>query len=101
VAATGTRLNAGLAYLGAFRAIDVLAAFRCFGDTGPCHPTLRDFIISYPSITRLNASLTQRLSRQLEGFVSVDNLTNQQTYEGSNFLPLVGRTTTVGLRAGY
>lgn len=98
---TGTRLTAGVAYLGPFRRIDVLAAFRCFGDTGPCHPTLRDFIISYPSITRLNASVTQRLSRQLEGFVSVDNLTNQQTYEGSNFLPLIGRTTTVGLRASY
>jgi outer membrane receptor protein involved in Fe transport len=87
--------------MGSFRGIDVLSAFRCFGETGPCHPTLRDFIITYPSITRLNASITQRLSPQFEVFASVDNLTNQQTYEGSNFLPLIGRTTTVGLRASY
>ena len=96
-----TTLTAGVAYAGPFRAIDVVAAYRCFGGTGPCYPTLRGFVVQYPAISKLNASLTQQMARQLEGFISVDNLTNDQNYEGSSALPVVGRTTTVGLRVNY
>lgn len=97
----GTRLTAGVVHVGSFRRLDVAAAFRCFGGTGPCPPTLRGFVVPYPSITKVNASVTHRLAQELEGFLSVENLTNQETYEGSNALPLMGRTTTVGLRVNY
>ena len=96
-----TTFVAGVTYVGSFQGLDVLALYRCFGETGPCQPTLRDFNINYPALTRLNASISQRLTQQLEGFVSVENLTNDQEYEGSNSLPAVGRTTTVGLRVDY
>jgi TonB-dependent SusC/RagA subfamily outer membrane receptor len=98
---TGTRVTAGVVHVGSFRGIDVAALYRCFGGTGPCQPTLRDFVVSYPSISKVNASVTQQLAEQLEGFLSVDNLTNQQSYEGSNFLPLLGRITRVGFRVKY
>ncbi|MGH7508976.1 MAG: TonB-dependent receptor [Gemmatimonadales bacterium] len=96
-----TRVTAGLAYVGSYRRLDVIALFSCFGGTGPCRPTVRDYVVSYPSITRVNALVTQRLTPQLQVFLGADNLTNQETYEGSNFLPVVGRTTTVGLRIDY
>jgi outer membrane receptor protein involved in Fe transport len=97
----GTGITAGLAYVGSYRRLDVIALFSCFGGTGPCRPTTRDYVVPYPSITRLNALVTQRLTQQLQAFLAADNLTNEETYEGSNFLPVVGRTTTVGLRIEY
>jgi outer membrane receptor protein involved in Fe transport len=97
----GTTLTAGVTYVGRFRQTDNLAKFRCFGGTGPCQSTSRDYVVNYPSFAKVNATFTQRLNRQLEAFVSVDNLTNNEAYEGLNSFPVIGRSTMVGLHASY
>lgn len=97
----GTTMTAGITYVGSYRQSDLLAQFRCFGGTGSCQPTSRDYIVIYPSFTKVNATLTQRLTRYLEGFVSVDNLTNNEVFEVLNTVPVMGRMTMVGLHASY
>jgi hypothetical protein len=38
-----------------------------------------------------------QLSSHLEAFLSIDNLTNNEKYEGTNTAPVIGRTTAVGI----
>jgi outer membrane receptor protein involved in Fe transport len=103
----GTALVAGLTYVGRNRYYDILELNRCLGGTGPCPDsflssgTTRDFIVEYPGFAKFNASLTQRLTRELEGFISVDNLTNNESYEAGTLSPVLGRLTMVGLQVSY
>ncbi len=92
----GTTLTAGLTYVGSFRRADVIAQFRCFGGTGPCHETPRDYIVTYPGFERVNVSLSQSILPQLSGLISVSNLTHNLAYDGDNGQPVMGRTTMVG-----
>ena len=57
-----------------------------------------DFTVRYPGFVKLNLTVSQRLTRQLLGFLQVDNLTNSNAFEFNNVLPVMGRITTVGLR---
>jgi outer membrane receptor protein involved in Fe transport len=104
---TGTSVTAGLTYVGSVRQLDALALIRCFGGTEPCPESFlttfstRDFLIDYPDFAKLNAAITQRISRQLEGFVSVENLTNNTAYEGTNTIAVMGRITMAGMRASF
>jgi iron complex outermembrane recepter protein len=98
---TGTSVGAGVTYVGSWNYYDNLAQFRCFGHTGPCPPSNRDYIISYPGFVRLNASISQRIGRILSGYVSVTNLTNNERFEVFNGTPVMGRITTVGLELQY
>jgi len=95
----GTTLTAGMTYVGSFSNLDAIVVFRCLGGTGPCPAT--GFNRSYPGFAKFNAALTQRLTRTLEGFVSVDNLTNNEAYELNNLNPIIGRVTMVGLHITY
>lgn len=88
----------GLTYVGSWNYYDFLAEFRCFAGTGPCPPTSRDFIVHYPGFAKLNATVSQDITHDLSGFLSVDNLTNNQAHEFFNGIPVMGRITTVGLR---
>jgi hypothetical protein len=103
----GTALTAGVTYVGSYRNYDFLAVNRCLGGTGPCPEsflnsgTTRAFIIDYPDFAKLNAALSQRITQQLETFVSIDNLTNTQADEGSTLEPRQGRLTMVGLHVTY
>ena len=97
----GTTLTGGLTYVGSYRNIDNIAQLRCFGGTGPCQPTTRDYVVDFPGFAKVNATLTQRLTRKVDGFVSVENLTNNQAFEGGNIIPVMGRITMVGLHAAY
>jgi outer membrane receptor protein involved in Fe transport len=102
----GTTLTGGLTYVGSWTEYDFLGYYRCLGGTGSCrnpapHPIDRSWVIAYPGFVKLNATLTQQVTRQLSGFLSVDNLTNNQAYEFYNFNPVMGRITTVGLRVQY
>ena len=96
-----TTVSAGLTYVGSWTNYDWLAQSRCFGGTGPCLPTSRDYIVAYPSLVRLNASVFQQITQQVSGFVSADNLTNDKGYEMDNFGPVMGRVTTVGVKWQY
>jgi iron complex outermembrane receptor protein len=94
---TGLAVSAGIAYIGSSEETDVVAQFRCLGGTGPCPPDF-DFTVRYPGFVKLNLTVSQRLTRQLLGFLQVDNLTNSTAFEFNNVLPVMGRITTVGLR---
>ena len=98
---TGTAITAGFAYVGSWTNVDLLAQFRCFGGTGPCQSNDRDYLVAYPGFVKVNASVTQKITRFASGFVSVDNLTNNQAHEFNNFNPVLGRLTTVGFRFRY
>lgn len=97
----GTTLTGGLTYVGSFRQYDELALFSCFGGTGPCQPTTRDYIIDFPGFVKIGASLSQRLTSRIQGFVSAQNLTGKEAYEGSNTVAVMGRMTSVGLQLRY
>jgi outer membrane receptor protein involved in Fe transport len=92
---TGT---VGVTYVGSWNYYDLLAQFRCLGGTGPCPSTSRGFIVRYPGFAKANVTISQEITRVLSGFLSVDNLTNNQAHEFFNAIPVMGRTTTVGLK---
>jgi hypothetical protein len=54
-------------------------------------------MIEYPGFERVTLSVTQRIARQLDGLLTVNNLTNNTAFEGNNLLPVMGRTTMLGL----
>ncbi len=105
----GTTFNAGVTYLGSFRNTDVLGELRCLATlASPECPesflstfSFRDFIVSYPGFAKFNASIAQRVRSNVEIFLSVDNLTNNKSFEFDNSVPVVGRTTMLGLEMTY
>jgi outer membrane receptor protein involved in Fe transport len=98
---TGTTVAAGLTHVGSWNNYDYVAEFRCFGGTGPCQPSNRDYIVGYPGFTKVNATVSQRIRPLISGFVSVDNLTNNEADEVDNLSPVMGRITTVGFQFQY
>ena len=96
----GTAISTTLTYIGNLRSGDALGFFRCIGGTGPCPPD-SEFSVEYPSLTKLNVVCTQRVSQDLEGYLAVDNLTNNESYEGDNINPVTGRLTMAGLKATF
>jgi outer membrane receptor protein involved in Fe transport len=96
-----TALSAGLTYVGSWNNYNYVAFYSCFGGKGPCQPTSRGYIGAYPGFIKLNAGMSQQITRFASGFVSVDNLTNNQAFEASDLAPVIGRITTVGLQLRY
>ncbi len=95
-----TTVTAAVTYVGSRPGTDLLALFRCYGITGPCRPTLRDYVITFPGLVKFSLAATQGLTRQLEAILSVDNITNNLSFEGSgNSVTVNGRTIMVGVRA--
>jgi outer membrane receptor protein involved in Fe transport len=105
----GMTLTTGATYVGSYRQYALLPLYRCLASftTAACPAsflstfTLRDFIRPYPAFTKLNAAITQRVARQLEAFISVDNLTDSYAYEGSDISPVIGRTVMFGVHVTY
>jgi len=106
---TGTSLTLGLTYVGSLRNTDTLGEVRCLATfSQPACPasflttfSTRDFIVNYPGFAKLNASVSHRFNRRLEAFLSVDNLTNNESFEFYNASPVVGRTTMLGVELTY
>jgi outer membrane receptor protein involved in Fe transport len=96
-----TTIAANLTYVGSWNYYDIVSEYRCLGGTGPCRSTPRDYIIAYPSFVKLNATISRQFNRLVTGFISIDNLTNNEASELYNFVPPVGRTTTAGLRLKF
>jgi outer membrane receptor protein involved in Fe transport len=96
-----TTLAAGLTYVGSWTYYDYFPLLSCIAGTGPCAPNFRDYLITYPAFVKVNATVTQQITRQVSGFVSVDNLTNQQAFEIGNFSPIMGRITTAGFKVHF
>jgi outer membrane receptor protein involved in Fe transport len=97
----GTNVGLGVTYVGSWSYYDLLAEYRCFGGTGPCQPTFRDYITAYPGFVRANATVSQEITPLVSGFVSVENLTNNQAFELVNSTPAFGRISVVGFRLRY
>jgi outer membrane receptor protein involved in Fe transport len=98
--AGGTTLTAGLTYVGSYRRYDGLASIRCSGGTGPCRAR-RDYFVAYPGFAKLNATVSQRFTREIEGFLTVDNLTNNQEKESYTLVGVIGRVTMAGFHVTY
>jgi outer membrane receptor protein involved in Fe transport len=96
-----TSIAAGLTYVGTFSQYDLLAEYVCFTGGGPCAPSNRDYIISYPGFVKVNATVSQQITQLVTAFATVDNLTNNEAYEFWNYHPVLGRTTTAGLQFHY
>ncbi len=98
----GAAVMGGLTYVGSFTNLDFLGYFRCLGGTGPCRNTTqaldRSYLIDYPGFVRIKASVDQEVTQRLRAFVTVENLTNDRSYELLNIQPVVGRLTTAGVR---
>jgi len=99
-----TVIAGGVTWVGSFRQYDQLALFSCLAGTRPCPASFeesgstREFIATYPGFAKFNATFSQQITPGLEGILSVDNLTNNLAYEGSNILAVKGRLTSVGMR---
>lgn len=101
----GTTMSLGLTFVGGYRQIDALGMYRCLAtfSAGDCPESFlsnfsfRGFIADYPGFAKINATVKQQLSSHLEAFFSVDNLLNNEQYEGMNTTPVIGRTTAVGI----
>jgi outer membrane receptor protein involved in Fe transport len=96
-----TNLSAGLAIVGDRTDYDYLAMFRCFGGTGPCQLSLRDYWITYPAFAKLNLTMSQAIRPGVTIFGSVDNLTNNTADESWNIVPAQGRVSLLGLRLSH
>jgi outer membrane receptor protein involved in Fe transport len=101
----GTTVAAGLTYVGSWTYYDVVAYFRCLGQTGPCRNDTfaldRDYLVEFPGFAKINASVVQRITPLVSGFLAIDNLTDNDAQEYINFNPVIGRITTVGLSFRY
>jgi outer membrane receptor protein involved in Fe transport len=99
---TGT-VSLGGTYVGGYHSLDFLAFARCLGGTGPC-PTpfiFSNFQRDYSAFAKANLNVTQRITSHVDGLLSIDNLTNNMAFEGSNISTVMGRTTMVGLHARF
>jgi hypothetical protein len=101
----GTTVAAGLTYVGSWTYYDVVAYFRCLGQTGPCRNDTfaldRDYLVEFPGFAKINASVVQRITPLVSGFLAIDNLTDNDAQDYINFNPVIGRITTVGLSFRY
>jgi outer membrane receptor protein involved in Fe transport len=97
---SGTVVTAGATYVGDYLDYDYMTMLRCFAETGPClsGPGLRAYRSKLPSLFKVNAAISQQITPVVSGFVSVNNLTNNEKIEFNMFNPVMGRITTVGLQ---
>jgi TonB-dependent starch-binding outer membrane protein SusC len=96
-----TTVVLGVVYVGSWTNYDQLAEVKCFGGTGKCAASTRGYWHLYPAFAKANLSFTQQITSVVSGFVSVTNLTNNEVYEFLNSVPIIGRTTVVGIRLRY
>ncbi len=97
----GTSVTFGLTDVGSWRNYDVIAELDCVGGTGPCAPSTRGYIKSYPEFVKANLAITQQITPVVSAFVSVKNITNNEAYEFFNANPIQGRVTVGGLGVRY
>jgi len=100
LAAGRTQMSAGLTYIGSFRNYDEIAYFTSVFGGGSGGPA-RAFIIDYPSNVKLNAQVARDITRSVNVFLRVDNLTNSYRSEVSNISAVYGRLTVLGVKARW
>jgi len=101
-------VEVGLTYIGERTSIDRVNLIACqflqmpqfCGTVNPQTATERDFRVTLPGLTKVRIGLSHPLARELEGFVNVDNLFNNQDPEFETVWPSRGRVMLFGLRFG-
>ncbi|HSY82829.1 MAG TPA: TonB-dependent receptor [Gemmatimonadaceae bacterium] len=104
----GMSVAAGLTYVGSWTDYNYIQMNACNnGVASACNPSYtatgstRGFLMPYPALVKGNLSVTQPLNSLVSAFIAIDNIGDDQGYEGSNNGPQVGRISTVGLRLHY
>jgi outer membrane receptor protein involved in Fe transport len=88
-----TSIASGLTYVGKRTSYDYVAL-----NLGTA---ARDAWITYDPFFKLNLNVTQALTSKVSALLTVENLTDNDTGEQYDYLPSLGRITTVGLRARW
>jgi outer membrane receptor protein involved in Fe transport len=101
LAAGRTQVSGGLTYIGSFRNYDEIAYFTSVFGGGSSSEPARTFIIDYPSNVKLNAQVARDITRSVNVFLRVDNLTNSYRSEVSNINAVYGRLTVLGVKARW
>jgi outer membrane receptor protein involved in Fe transport len=101
LAAGRTQLSAGLTFIGSFRNYDKIAYYNAIFSDAPSSDPARAFIIDYPSSMKLNAQVARDITRSVNVFLRVDNLTNSYRSEVDNVSAVYGRLTVIGVRARW
>jgi outer membrane receptor protein involved in Fe transport len=101
LAAGRTQVSAGLTYIGSFRNYDQIAYYNALFGGGSSSEPARAFIIDYPSNVKLNAQVARDITRSVNVFLRVDNLTNSYRSEVSNINAVYGRLTVLGVKARW
>ena len=96
-----TNLGVEAVHIGNWTAIDWLSYYAFILGAEPFRGSGRDYWLEYPTITKINVALSQRVTDQLTGFVHVANVGNNTRFEQRNSNIPLGRVTTVGLRFQY
>jgi len=96
-----TNLGVEAVRIGHWTAIDWLSYYAFILGVEPFRGSGRDYWMEYPTVTKINVGLSQRVTDQLTGFVQVANVGNNTRFEQKNSNIPLGRVTTVGLRAQY
>jgi len=94
-------VSAGLSYIGSFRNYDQIAFYNAVYGGGSSSELARAFIIDYPSNVKLNAQVARDITRSVNVFLRVDNLTNSYRPEVSNINAVYGRLTVLGVKARW
>lgn len=94
------RLSAslGATYIAAMQNYDFIAYYASRYGGVPPRPTGRDYLMTYPTIVKMNANLSYAFTPHISGLLRIDNLTNSQTIESSNIIPVYGRSTVAGVQ---
>jgi outer membrane receptor protein involved in Fe transport len=101
LAAGHTRVSGGLTYIGSFRNYDRIAYYGAIFGGGSSSEPARAFIIDYPSSVKLNAQVARDITRSVNVFLRVDNLTNSYRSEVDNVSAVYGRLTVLGVKARW
>ena len=101
LAAGRTQVSTGLTYIGSFRNYDRIAYDNALYGGGSSSAAARSFIIDYPSSVKLNAQVARDITRSVNVFLRVDNLTNSYRPEVDNITAVYGRLTVLGVKARW
>lgn len=92
------RATAGASYIGEWTGYNWLDYYSAELGAIAGRPSLRNFWVDYPSVTKPFLGLAYTMVRGAEWYLRVDNLSNQQRNERDDLQITQGRTTTLGLR---
>jgi iron complex outermembrane receptor protein len=97
----GTIGVVSIAHIGHWSGVDAQALYGAFFGGQPYRGTVRDYWIEYPSITKFDIAVSQRIARNVTALLQITNIGNNGRFEQSNISIPLGRVTTVGARLDY